>query len=285
MIFSLIILVILSILLQNLEYFTNLFEKPFNHSLWNRQETYLAISTLVGVWLVGAIDDYLNVRWIGRTKWLSAKLKLILLSIIAFIGAYWFFIKLGYDNIHFPFLWDLKLWIFYIPFFIFVFIAAANSVNLTDGLDGLAGWLLLFQYLAYGAITYVRWLYILSAFCFIISGILLAFLWFNIRPAKVFMGDTWSLALGATLATIAFMTDTLIAFIIMSWVFIFETISVILQLISKKFRKGKKIFKIAPFHHHLEAIWWQEETIVMRMWLLWIVLAIIGVLLSFSVFA
>ena len=132
----------------------------------------------------------------------------------------------------------------------------------------MAGGLLLFQYLAYGAITYMRGLYILSAFCFIISGILLAFLWFNVRPAKVFMGDTGSLALGSTLATIAFMTDTLVAFIIMSSIFIFEAISVILQLSSKKLRKGKKIFKVAPFHHHLEAIGWNEETIVMRLWLL-----------------
>lgn len=155
-------------------------------------------------------------------------------------------------------------------------------MNITDGLDGLAGGLLLFQFIAYGAITYIRGLYILSAFCFIISGILLAFLWFNVHPAKIFMGDTGSLAFGATLATIAFMTDTLIAFIIMSSIFIFETISVILQISSKKIRKGKKIFKIAPFHHHLEAIGWKEETIVMRLWLLGMILAVVGVIFSVS---
>lgn len=126
-------------------------------------------------------------------------------------------------------------------------------------------------------------MFILSGFCFIISGILMAFLWFNIRPAKVFMGDTGSLAFGATLAIIAFQTDTIIPFIIMSGVFIFEMISVILQLLSKKFRHGKKIFKIAPFHHHLEAIGWQEETIVMRFWLIGMILAIIGVILSMSI--
>lgn len=129
----------------------------------------------------------------------------------------------------------------------------------------------------------MRGLYILSAFCFIVAGALLAFLWFNVGPAKVFMGDTGSLSLGATLAIIALMTDTLVAFIIMSSIFIFEMISVILQLLSKKFRKGKKIFRIAPFHHHLEAIGWEENTIVMRLWLLGMILAAIGVIFSVSV--
>lgn len=129
----------------------------------------------------------------------------------------------------------------------------------------------------------MRGLYILSAFCFIVAGALLAFLWFNVGPAKVFMGDTGSLSLGATLAIIALMTDTLVAFVIMSSIFIFEILSVILQLLSKKFRKGKKIFRIAPFHHHLEAIGWEENTIVMRLWLLGMILAAIGVIFSVSV--
>lgn len=240
------------------------------------------MSVFVGVGIIGMIDDYLNIRAIGRTKGLSAKVKTILLTIVASIGAYWFFVKLGYTHIHFPFLGDANIGWLYVPIFIFIFLATANSVNFTDGLDGLAGGLLLFQFLAYGAITYNQKLFILSAFCFMISGILLAFLWFNISPAKVFMGDTGSLALGATLATIACMTDTIIAFIIMSSIFIGETLSVIIQILSKKFRNGKKVFKIAPFHHHLEAIGWSEETIVMRLWLLGMVLAITGVIFSFS---
>lgn len=154
-------------------------------------------------------------------------------------------------------------------------------MNITDGLDGLAGGLLFFQFIAYGIITYSLSLYILSAFCFIIGGILLAFLWYNVYPAKVFMGDTASLSFGATLAVIAMMTDTIVPFLVMSSIFIFETISVILQLGSKKLRKGKKIFRIAPFHHHLEAIGWDEQTIVMRLWLLGMITSIIGVILAF----
>lgn len=283
MIFCVILLIFLSIIVsQNADFFKSVFGFKFNNSLWNRQETFLAITTLIGVGIVGAIDDYFNVKWIWRTKWLSARLKTILLSIIACIWAFWFFVKLWHNSIHLPFFGNLETGFLYIPIFIFVFLAAANSVNITDWLDWLAGGLLLFQYLAYWAITYFKWMFILSGFCFIISGILIAFLWFNTYPAKVFMWDTGSLALWATLAIIAFMTNTIIAFIIMSSIFIFETISVILQLASKKFRNWKKIFRIAPFHHHLEAIGWEEQTIVIRLWLLGIVLAIIGVLLSFS---
>lgn len=123
-------------------------------------------------------------------------------------------------------------------------------------------------------------MFILSAFCLIIAGALLAFLWFNIHPAQIFMGDVGSLSLGATLAVIAMMTDTLFAFIVMSSIFILETLSVIIQLTSKKLRNGKKIFRVAPFHHHLEAIGWQESTIVMRLWLIGIVLAVIGVMIT-----
>jgi phospho-N-acetylmuramoyl-pentapeptide-transferase len=164
--------------------------------------------------------------------------------------------------------------------FVFILIAGANSVNITDGLDGLAGGLLLFQYAAYGFITYSKGLFILSAFCFIIVGGLIAFLWFNIHPARIFMGDVGSLALGATLAVIALLTDTLFAFIVMSSLFIIETLSVIIQMGSKKLRNGKKIFRVAPFHHHLEAIGWKEETIVMRFWLIGMVLAVAGSIIA-----
>lgn len=283
-IFTTLVMIVISIVTQ---YYSPVLEEWFGwsltHSLWNKQETYLVVFTLVAVGLIGAIDDYLNVREIGRTKWLSARVKMILLLILAGIGAWWFFAKLGYNHIHFPFLGDVTFGWLYIPIFIFVFVATANSVNITDGLDGLAGGLALFQFLAYGAITYMRGLYILSAFCFIVAGALLAFLWFNVGPAKVFMGDTGSLSLGATLAVIALMTDTLVAFIIMSSIFIFEMLSVLIQLTSKKLRKWKKVFRIAPFHHHLEAIGWEENTIVMRFWLLGMILAAIGVILSFSI--
>lgn len=275
-IFTVGILVFFSIVAQNIDFLS----LNIKHSLWVREETYIVIFTLISVGFIGFIDDYLNIREIGRTKWLSARVKMISLIVFAFIGAYWFYFKLGYNEIHVPFIGGVTISFLYIPLFILIFVSAANSVNITDGLDGLAGWLLLFQYAAYGFITYSQELYILSAFCLIIAGALMAFLWFNIHPAQVFMGDVGSLSLWATLAVIAMMTDTLLAFIVMSGIFIIETISVIIQMTSKKLRNGKKIFRVAPYHHHLEAIWWQEETIVMRLWLIGMVLAVAGVILA-----
>jgi phospho-N-acetylmuramoyl-pentapeptide-transferase len=256
------------------------FSLPINYTLWNREETYIAIFTLISIWIVWMIDDYLNIREMGRTKWLSARVKMILLIIFWLIGAYWFYAKLGYNEVSIPFIWSVYLGYVYIPLFILVLISWANSVNITDGLDGLAWGLLLFQYSAYGFIAYSKWLFILSAFCLIIAGALIAFLWFNIHPAQIFMGDVWSLSLWATLAVIALMTDTLFAFIIMSLLFIWETLSVLIQTISKKMRNGKKVFRISPFHHHLEAIWWKEETIVMRFWLIWMILAVSGTIIA-----
>jgi phospho-N-acetylmuramoyl-pentapeptide-transferase len=279
---------------------TDIFWISLKYSLWNRQETYIIIFTLISVGIIGMIDDWMNIKGIWRTKGLPAKVKMLLLIIFAFAWAYWFSNKLWYSSMHIPFLGkveldsiyttvfikntalgiDIHLWIVYIALFVLIFISAANSVNITDWLDWLAGWLLLFQFLAYGAITYIQGMFILSAFCLIVVWVLMGFLWYNIHPAKIFMGDTGSLALGATLAVIAMMTDTLLAFVVMSSIFIGETLSVIIQMVSKKFRNGKKIFRIAPFHHHLEAIGWDEETIVMRLWLIGMIFAIAGTIIA-----
>lgn len=275
------ILIFVSILLQNLDPETKqLIHFSVNHSLWNQKETYIPLFTLFSVGFIGLLDDYMNIRWIGRTKGLSATIKLGLLTVFGCLGAGWFYYKLWYNEFTIPGIGMVDIWIFYMLLFICILIAWANSVNITDGLDGLAGGLLLFQYAAYGFITYSKGLFILSAFCFIIVWGLIAFLWFNIHPARIFMGDVGSLALGATLAVIALLTDTLLAFIVMSSIFILETLSVIIQMTSKKLRNGKKIFRVAPFHHHLEAIGWKEETIVMRFWLIWMVLAVAGSIIA-----
>ncbi len=244
-----------------------------NNSLLNQKETYLTLFTLCSVWILWWIDDFLNVRWIWRTKWLSARFKMLFLLIFAWLWAWWFYDKLGWSTrfLDLPFWINLELWIYFIPLFIFVIVAWANSVNITDGLDGLAPWLLLFAYWVYAYITYDQWLYLLSTLCVSIIWALVAFLWFNIKPAKFYMWDVWSLSLWANLGIIAMLTNTIPVLIIIWSLFILETLSVIIQLTSKKLRKWKKIFRIAPFHHHLEAIWWNEETIVFRMWLIWII--------------
>ena len=270
-------IVFLSIIIQHLSPY---FWWNINHSLLSRSETYLALFTLFTVWCIGFIDDYLNIKELWRTKWLSAQVKLTLLFLFWSLAAYWFYFKLWYTDISVPLLGNIVLWIWYIPLFVLIIATMANSVNITDGLDGLAGWLLLFNYAVYGFICYDQDLYILSALCLIICGSLIGFLWFNIKPAQFYMGDIGSLSLWATLAIMAMMTNTLAVLFFTSAVFWLEMLSVIVQMLSKKYRNGKKIFRIAPFHHHLEAIWFCEENIVMRFWLVGMILAVLWGVMS-----
>lgn len=252
-----------------------------SNSLLNKKETYLILFTLFTVWILWAIDDFMNIKWIWKTKWLSARFKMFWLILFAVLWSLWFYFKLDWANkdLIIPFLqhW-IHIWIWFIPLFIFVIIASANSVNISDWLDWLAGWLLLFAYAVYTYITYDQGLYLLSALCVSIIWALIAFLWFNVKPAKFYMWDMWSLSLGAALWIIAMITNTIFVLLIIWAIFIFETLSVIIQLSSKKLRNWKKIFKIAPFHHHLEAIGWAEETVVFRLWLIGIIFAIFWVI-------
>lgn len=261
-------MVILSVVLQFLGF--------INNSLFSQSETYLSLFTLLSVWILGLVDDYINIKWTWRTKWLSAKFKIIWLIVFALLWALWFYYKLDWQerNLSLIFLENIHLWIWFIPFFILVIISSANSVNITDWLDWLAWGLLLFSYSVYAYITYEQSLYLLSTLCITIIWAIVAFLWFNVKPAKFYMWDVWSLALWANLWIMAMLTNTVVILFIVWAIFIFETISVIIQLTSKKFRNWKKVFKIAPFHHHLEAIWWSEENVVFRLWLIWLLLAV-----------
>lgn len=269
---SVFFMVLLSIFLQKFGY--------TNNSLFNQKETYLSLFTLFTVGLLWWVDDWMNIKWIGKTKWLSAKFKMAWLIVFSGLGAWWFYDKLWWSEVllSIPFLPWLELGLLFIPLFMFIIIAAANSVNFTDGLDGLAWGLLLFTYGVYGFITFDQGLFLLSTLCVSICGALVAFLWFNIKPAKFFMWDVWSLALWANLWLMALLTNTVAILIIVGMIFILETLSVIIQLTSKKFRNWKKIFKIAPFHHHLEACWWAEETVVFRLWLVGMILSIVWVI-------
>lgn len=251
-----------------------------NNSLLNQKETYLSLFTLASVWLIWLIDDYMNIKWIGETKWLSVKFKMFWLLFFATIWALWFYMKLWWfdKDLNIPFMTDLNIWIWFIPLFIFIIVAFSNSVNITDWLDWLAGWLLLFSYSIYAYITYDQWLFLLSTLCVSIVWALVAFLWFNVKPAKFYMWDVWSLALWANLWIMAMITNTLAVLIVIWLIFILESASVVIQLTSKKLRNWKKVFKIAPFHHHLEAIWWSEENVVFRLWLVGIILSIVWII-------
>jgi phospho-N-acetylmuramoyl-pentapeptide-transferase len=253
----------------------------FDRSLLNRKETWIPVFTMVAVGLLGALDDYLNIKGIGKTKGLGVKFKLLWLTVFAGVGAYWFYSKLGFNSIAIPYVGDVAIGWLYIPLFIFIILATANSVNFTDGLDGLASGLLILSFGAFGVIAYLQGLLILAAFCGVIVGALTAFLWFNVPPALFYMGDTGALSLGATLGVIAMLTDQVLILPFIGFIFVIETISVIIQTFSKKVFK-KKVFLSTPIHHHFEAKGWPESKVVMRFWIIGGFAAALGLILSLA---
>ncbi len=232
---------------------------------------------MVAAALIGIVDDYWNVMRLGpKGGGLRVRHRILSYTLIAAIGAWWFFSKLGWDQLHLPFVGTFDIGFFYIPFFMLTVAATSHSVNVTDGLDGLAGGTLLSAFGAYAVIAWSQGKYDLATLCMVIIGALLGFLWFNINPAKVFMGDTGAMSLGTVLAVIALMTNQPLLLLIIGLPFVVESGSVLLQLTSKKLRGGKKIFLSSPIHHHLEAKGWTEPQIVMRFWMISFVCAGIG---------
>jgi phospho-N-acetylmuramoyl-pentapeptide-transferase len=248
-------------------------------SLLQRGQVYLPLFTLVAVGLLGAVDDWFNIKQIGGIKGIKAKPKFLLLTIFAILGAWWFYSKLGFSSIHVPRLGDFEIGLWYMPLFILVIVSTANAVNITDGLDGLAGGLLVLAFAVFGGIAYAKGLIVLAVFCGAIIGSLLAFLWHNVPPALYYMGDTGALAYGATLGVIAMMTNSLVVLLLVGAVFIIETLSVIIQLISKKFFK-RKVFLIAPLHHHYEKKGIDEAKITMRFWIIGAMFGVIGLIIG-----
>lgn len=247
----------------------------------DRAQTYLPLTALLVAALLGLADDFLGVLKIGpRGGGLGMRQKILLYLTISLIGALWFYYKLDWDLIHVPFFGNFPFGAWYIPFFMFIITASAFSVNETDGLDGLAGGVLLFTFTALTAVAFVMGRYDLAAFCGAIVGALLAFLWFNIHPARFFMGDTGSMSLGITLGTVALLTNTALLLPLFAIIPLIESLSVIIQLASKKFR-GKKIFLSTPIHHHFEALGLPESQIVMRFWIISAVATTLGLVVFF----
>lgn len=249
------------------------------HSLLQRGLVYLPLFTLVAMGLLGAVDDWFNIKGIGGHKGIKARPKILFLLLFAVAGAWWFYYKLGFSHIHIPRIGDFEIGLWYIPLFILVIVSTANAVNFTDGLDGLAGGLLLLAFAAFGVIAFAKGQLMLAIFCGLMIGSLMAFLWNNVPPALYYMGDTGSLAFGSTLGVIAMMTDSLVVLIIVGAMFIIETLSVIIQLASKKFF-GKKVFLVAPLHHHYERKGWGEAKITMRFWILGAMFGVIGLIVG-----
>ena len=252
-----------------------------NLNFLNRSQTLLPLGALVASALVGLTDDLLGIRRIGpKGGGLKMRHRILIYTLIAIFGAWWFFTKLEWSTIHVPFVGNFDVGLWYVLIFIFILVATSFSVNETDGLDGLAGGVLLSCFGAYGVIAYSQGQYDLAAFCGVILGALLAFLWFNIFPARFFMGDTGAMSLGITLGIITMLTNQFLLLPIIGFVLMAESFSVIVQMTSKKFF-GKKIFISTPIHHHFEAKGWPETKITMRFWIISLISAALGLILAF----
>ena len=246
----------------------------------SRSETWLPLAAMAGAGLIGLFDDIINIKGLANgIAGMRAKVKSLLLLAVSLIGGWWFFAKLGVTAVNVPFVGNWHIGWLIVPLFILVVFATANAVNITDGLDGLAGGLAVSAFSAYALIAFIEQKYGVAGFCMTIVGALLSYTWFNIYPARFFMGDVGSFALGTALGVVALLTDTVFLLPIIGLVFVIETGSVVLQIASKKLRAGKKIFLSSPIHHHFEAIGWPETKITMRFWVIGQVAAIMGVIL------
>lgn len=249
---------------------------------FDRAQTWLPLAALLGGAFVGLIDDVLNVFGSNRKDaGLRSWVKFAMVTAMSIVLGWFFYTKLGYNTIHIPYLgeWQVGAWIIF--FFVLAVVSTGNAVNISDGLDGLAGGLLVMSFSAFGVIALLQGHIKLAGFCFTVVGALLSYLWFNIYPARFFMGDVGSFAFGTSLGVVAMMTNTLFLLPIIGVLFVVEAGSSLLQIISKKLFH-RKIFISAPIHHHLEATGWPEVKVTMRFWVIAGVAAFIGMLMALS---
>ncbi|MGH7195780.1 MAG: phospho-N-acetylmuramoyl-pentapeptide-transferase [Candidatus Saccharimonadales bacterium] len=246
----------------------------------NRNQTWLPLAALLGGGFVGLVDDIINIRGKGGNfAGLRPLIKFSMVAAVAIITALFFYYKLDFTTIHIPFAGNLALGLGIIPLFVLVVVSTGNAVNITDGLDGLAGGTLMSAYGAFAVIAALQGNFGIAAFCLSAAGALLAYIWFNIPPARFFMGDVGSFALGTSLGVVAMLTDTVFLLPIIALVFVAEAGSVVLQVASKKIRH-RKIFIASPLHHHLEATGWPKTKVTMRLWVVGQVCAVLGVILA-----
>jgi len=253
-------------------------------SLFNldRGQTWLPLAALLGGAAVGLLDDVINVRGAGKgVAGLRSGLKFIMITAIGLGLGWFFFAKIGADSINIPFFGELMLGWLIVPLFAFAVVATGNAVNISDGLDGLAGGLAAISFFAFGIIAVFQSQIALAGFCFAVVGALLSYLWFNIYPARFFMGDVGSFALGTSLGVVAMLTNSLFLLPIIGIVFVAEAGSSLVQIFSKQVFH-RKIFISAPIHQHLEASGWPETKVTMRFWIIGIVAGFVGVLMAMA---
>lgn len=250
-------------------------------SFLSRPQTLLPLGVLIFSAIIGLGDDLMGVFRVGPNGGgLKMRHRIFLYTMVAIIGALWFFYKLDWSVVKIPFFGVFDIGWLFIPFAVFVIVATSFSVNESDGLDGLAGGLMLTAFAGYGVISFFEGRYDLAAFCAVITGALVSFLWFNIHPARFFMGDTGAMPLGVTLAVIALLTNAGLVLPFIAFVPMVESVSVIIQVLSKKFRGGKKVFLSSPIHHHFQAKGWPETKVTERFWIISGVMCAIGIIIQ-----
>lgn len=248
----------------------------------SRNQTVLPLFTLLMASLIGLGDDFLQI--FGKGKWTSDPMLLRYLKIGIIIGlgiiiGWWFYYKLGISQLYIPWFGFVELGFIFIPFFILIMLGVWSS-SVIDGVDGLSGGVLSSIFGAYTLIAFFHNQIDLAAFCAVLTGGILAFLWFNIPPARFYMGETGMIGLTVTLSVVAFLTNTVLLLPIIAFPLFVTSLSTIIQMLSRRFRHGKKVFLFAPLHHHFEALGWPKYKVTMRYWIVGIITAIIGVIIS-----
>ncbi len=242
-------------------------------------QTIVPIGALVFVGVLGAIDDLVNVRYGFGIR---GRHKLVWQTIVGLVGAVYIQRHFGVNGVYVPLVGEVQIGeVAFVALALFTIVAMSNGVNLTDGMDGLAGGTAVFAFLSVAFIAAARGFPWLVVFCAALTGAILAFLWFNVHPAEVIMGDTGALARGATLATIALTTGFVLLLPVLGVIFVAETVSVMIQVGAFKLR-GKRVFRMSPLHNHFELIGWAEEKVTIRFWLIGAVAGIVAAILAYA---
>lgn len=278
-IWSSVILTVCVIYLLSIIYPTDLTQKL---NFLSRNQTIIPFVTLILASLIGLVDDILQI--IGKGDYskdgiMYRKIKISAVTIIGLTISFWFYNKLEINYIHMPFIGDMIIGLWFVPFFIMVMLAVF-STSVIDGMDGLSGGVMATIFTAYAIIAFVNNQIDISAFCAVVAGGTLSFLWYNVPPARFYMGETGILGLTVTLSVIAFMTNSVMVLPIIALPLVLTSASVIIQMVSYKYFNKHRVFRVAPLHHHLESIGWSREKVVMRYWIVSVVFAIVGVIVA-----
>ncbi len=253
----------------------------------SREQTWVPLFVLVAASLVGLTDDLLQIFGKMGNKFFSdddgfpglpRKIRISMVILIGVLGAYWFFYKLEMSSVLIPFLGEVQLGWLFIPLFIIVMLGIFSG-GIIDGIDGLAGGVMASIFAAYSGIAFFQNQIDIAAFCAVVTGSILAFLWFNIPPARFYMGETGILGLTVTLTVIAFLTKAVVVLLIIALPLVATSASAVIQMVGRKYFH-KKVFRVAPLHHHFEALGWPSYKVTMRFWVVSVICSIVGMVIA-----